>query len=213
MNENVDKALVAEAYAGKVAHTLLDAGAVRFDFKDGFTFSSGIESSVYFDGSALASHPKAWRSVLKALAVHARSADVVVGVATSAIVHSAALASMLQKPHAFVRKDTKEHGAKGNVAGASVENKNVIVIEDTVTTGKSLASAVDALREAGAGHISCTAVNTYDFRVARDTLIERGVSLHALTSMHAIARAARARGIISKKEFKQLHAWLASVCR
>jgi orotate phosphoribosyltransferase len=49
-----------------------------------------------------------------------------------------------------VRKETKDHGAGGRVAGALDAGDVVVVTEDTVTRGTSLLEAVSAVRETGA---------------------------------------------------------------
>ncbi|RRO13625.1 orotate phosphoribosyltransferase [Saccharopolyspora rhizosphaerae] len=49
-----------------------------------------------------------------------------------------------------VRKSAKTHGMQRQVEGPDVSGKRVLAVEDTSTTGGSVLTAVDALREAGA---------------------------------------------------------------
>jgi orotate phosphoribosyltransferase len=49
-----------------------------------------------------------------------------------------------------VRKDTKEHGTQRRIEGPDVAGRRVLAVEDASTTGTSVLTAVDALREAGA---------------------------------------------------------------
>ena len=49
-----------------------------------------------------------------------------------------------------VRKDAKSHGMQRRVEGPDVTGKRVLAVEDTSTTGGSVLTAVDALREQGA---------------------------------------------------------------
>jgi orotate phosphoribosyltransferase len=49
-----------------------------------------------------------------------------------------------------VRKAAKEHGMGRRVEGPDVAGKRVVAVEDTSTTGGSVLTAVEALREAGA---------------------------------------------------------------
>ena len=49
-----------------------------------------------------------------------------------------------------VRKGTKEHGMQRRIEGPDVAGRRVLAVEDTSTTGNSVLTAVDALREAGA---------------------------------------------------------------
>jgi orotate phosphoribosyltransferase len=49
-----------------------------------------------------------------------------------------------------VRKATKEHGMQRRIEGIEVSGQRVLAVEDTSTTGGSVLTAVEALREAGA---------------------------------------------------------------
>jgi orotate phosphoribosyltransferase len=49
-----------------------------------------------------------------------------------------------------VRKEGKAHGLQRRIEGPSVEGRRVLAVEDTSTTGASVLTAVEALREAGA---------------------------------------------------------------
>jgi orotate phosphoribosyltransferase len=57
-----------------------------------------------------------------------------------------------------VRKEAKDHGGGGRVAGALDPGDKVVVTEDTVTRGTSLMQAVEAVREAGAQVVLALAV-------------------------------------------------------
>jgi orotate phosphoribosyltransferase len=49
-----------------------------------------------------------------------------------------------------VRKEAKVHGMQRRIEGPDVKGRRVLAVEDTSTTGNSVLTAVDALREAGA---------------------------------------------------------------
>ncbi len=56
-----------------------------------------------------------------------------------------------RKLDAFVvRKAEKAHGLQRRIEGPDVQGKRVLAVEDTSTTGGSVMTAVEALREAGA---------------------------------------------------------------
>ncbi len=57
-----------------------------------------------------------------------------------------------------VRKEAKDHGVKGRIAGALQAGDNVIITEDTVTRGTSIFEAVDAVREFGANVVLVTVI-------------------------------------------------------
>jgi orotate phosphoribosyltransferase len=49
-----------------------------------------------------------------------------------------------------VRKQGKAHGLQRRIEGSPVDGRRVLAVEDTSTTGGSVLTAVEALREAGA---------------------------------------------------------------
>ncbi|MEI8083665.1 MAG: orotate phosphoribosyltransferase [Actinomycetes bacterium] len=49
-----------------------------------------------------------------------------------------------------VRKEEKQHGLQRRIEGPDVAGRRVLAVEDTSTTGGSVLTAVEALREAGA---------------------------------------------------------------
>ena len=49
-----------------------------------------------------------------------------------------------------VRKSEKQHGLQRRIEGPDVAGRRVLAVEDTSTTGGSVMTAVEALREAGA---------------------------------------------------------------
>ncbi len=74
----------------------------------------------------------------------------------AAMLHAAASSDRLEswnsrRLDAFVvRKAEKSHGLQRRVEGPDVVGRRVLAVEDTSTTGSSVLTAVDALREVGA---------------------------------------------------------------
>jgi len=67
----------------------------------------------------------------------------------TAMLHAAARQG--RKLDAFVvRKSEKAHGLQRRIEGPDVRGKRVLAVEDTSTTGGSVLTAVEALKEAGA---------------------------------------------------------------
>jgi orotate phosphoribosyltransferase len=66
-----------------------------------------------------------------------------------AMLHAAATAGEVLDAF-VVRKATKEHGMQRRIEGIEVSGQRVLAVEDTSTTGASVLTAVEALREAGA---------------------------------------------------------------
>jgi orotate phosphoribosyltransferase len=67
----------------------------------------------------------------------------------TAMLHAAA-AQGRQLDAFVVRKSEKQHGLQRRVEGPDVAGRRVLAVEDTSTTGGSVMTAVEALKEAGA---------------------------------------------------------------
>jgi orotate phosphoribosyltransferase len=74
-----------------------------------------------------------------------------------------------------VRKEAKDHGAGGRIAGALDAGDKVVVTEDTVTRGTSLLEAAHAVQEAGGEVVLLVAV------------IDRGGTVEAMASAEGLA--------------------------
>ena len=73
-----------------------------------------------------------------------------------------------------VRKEAKDHGAGGRIAGALDRDDKVVVTEDTVTRGTSLLEAAHAVQEAGAEVVLLVA------------LVDRGGTAEAMAAAEGI---------------------------
>ncbi len=67
----------------------------------------------------------------------------------NAMLHAAANAGR-QLDAFVVRKEGKAHGLQRRIEGPDVQGRRVLAVEDTSTTGGSVLTAVEALKEAGA---------------------------------------------------------------
>lgn len=80
----------------------------------------------------------------------------------------------------IVRKDAKRHGMQRRVEGPGVTGRRVLALEDTSTTGGSVLTAVDALREAEAEVVGVVTV------VDRDTGAREAVEAAGLEYRHLL---------------------------
>ena len=127
------------------------------------TLSSGAQADYYVDLRRVTLHHRAAPLVGRLLRVLTADWDyAAVGGLTlgadpvaDAVLHAVAAeraADPATPPvDAFVvRKSTKEHGLQRLIEGPDVAGRQVLVVEDTSTTGSSVLTAVRAVREAGA---------------------------------------------------------------
>ncbi len=73
-----------------------------------------------------------------------------------------------------VRKEVKDHGGGGRVAGALEPGDKVVITEDAVTRGVSMLEAADVVREAGAEPVLLLPV------------VDRGGTVEAMAAEHGL---------------------------
>lgn len=126
------------------------------------TLSSGKEADYYVDLRRVTLHHRAaplvghvLLDVLEEHGLGTADVDAVGGLTlgadpvATALLHAAAARG--QDLDAFVvRKEGKAHGLQRRIEGPDVAGRRVVAVEDTSTTGGSVLTAVEALREAGA---------------------------------------------------------------
>lgn len=97
----------------------------------------------------------------------------------TAVLHAAAERD--ERIDAFVvRKEGKAHGLQRRIEGPDVAGRRVLAVEDTSTTGSSVMTAVDALREAGADVVGVAVIVD---RGAGDAVREAGLEYRAAYSL------------------------------
>jgi len=79
-----------------------------------------------------------------------------------------------------VRKAEKQHGLQRRIEGPDVKGRRVVAVEDTSTTGASVLTAVEALREAGATVVGVAVIVE---RGAKQAILDAGLEYRAAYSL------------------------------
>ncbi len=195
----------------QVARTLLTINAVGFVKGEPIRFKSGILSPVYVDNRKLPSFPKYWKVILRSMSkviTNKKIAfDIIAGIESAGIPHSAALGFYLNRPSVFVRKQEKDHGIKKLVEGGNVKNKTVLLIEDLVTMGGSSLAGVQALRTEGAKVNDCLVIVNYGFPESSKAFKKAKVHLHALSPFPVLLKEAVAMKKCTPEEAQSVREW------
>jgi orotate phosphoribosyltransferase len=145
-----------------------------------FTLKSGRTSSWFIDSKQTVCRPEAMVLVADGiLAVTPPEVDAIGGLTMGAdpvaFVTAGVAATRGRMLKAFsVRKEAKDHGGGGRIAGALDPGDKVVVTEDTVTRGTSLLEAAHAVLEAGAVPVLLVAV------------VDRGGTVEAMAAAEGI---------------------------
>ena len=129
--------------------------ALRFG---SFTLKSGRESPYFFnaglfsDGAAAAALGRCYAAALVASGLEY---DMLFGPAYKGIPLATATAIALAAhhgrsvPYAFNRKEAKDHGEGGNIVGAPLEGR-VVIVDDVISDGAAKREAIELIRNSGA---------------------------------------------------------------
>lgn len=196
----------------RIAELLLDIGAVQLSLDPPFTWTSGIKSPIYCDNRMIYSHPDARNFVVDALVQRVKNLqvepDVIAGTATAAIGWAALVADRLDLPLVYVRSKAKEHGARKRIEGDLPPEKDVVVIEDLISTGGSSISTVEALREEGKATVTdVVAIFTYELASSGEKAQENGVTFHSLSTLTTLLEVAVEQGRLMEEDVRKVAAF------
>lgn len=197
--------------AKKTAELLLQINAIKLQPTEPFTWASGWKSPIYCDNRITLSFPQIRTFLRQSLAKQIEDAygkpDVIAGVATGAIGIGALVAEELGLPFIYVRPEPKKHGRKNQIEGFLDAGKNVVVVEDLISTGGSSLKAVEALKENGAVVKGMIALFTYGFSISEENFDNANVTLYTLSNYENLLEQAAETNYISNEERRTLQEW------
>lgn len=194
----------------KAAEILLNCGTVIFRPKQPFKFASGVLSPIYVDNRILISYPAQRKKIIKLFLQAIKKFgkfDVLAGTSTAGIPQAAWLAEALKLPMVYVRSAPKEHGKENQVEGHLARGQKVLVVEDTISTGRSSIEVIDGLKKAGAKVIGEVAIYTHGLKAADEAFKKANVKLEVLTDLNQMTQVAKGKGILDDQKVAMILDW------
>ncbi len=195
-----------------LAEHLVRCGAVSFLTETPMRLKSGLVTPIYVDNRTLTCYPEAWRDIIETTVSRLDQLkleyDVVAGVEGAGVSHSAALAYRLYKPSIFVRQQPKTYGNKSRVEGGSVKGKRVLIIEDHISTGLSLLSAIEGLKAEGAIVTDCVAITSFGIDETKKLFEREQVTCHEIVRFEKVLDKAIELGKLEADKKESLVDWL-----
>ncbi|GMR39280.1 hypothetical protein PMAYCL1PPCAC_09475, partial [Pristionchus mayeri] len=179
-----------------------------FKFGD-FTLKSGQYTPIYIDLRESFGHPDLMKLLCQLMQESIEAVEnekpyvSIVGVPYAALPYASILSQFAFKPLLIIRKEVKAYGTKKLIEGSYAAGQRMIVVEDTVTEGESLAEAITTLRADG------LVVEDVFCLVDRDqgglqNLEKIGVKLHSVLTMEKILSFLSAVGKLSIDDFNKI---------
>ncbi len=197
--------------AKKIAQSLLQIKAIKLQPINHFTWASGWNSPIYCDNRKILSYPKIRTFIrqqfVEAIKEYYPKTEVIAGVATGGIAIGALVAEELGLPFIYIRSAAKGHGMQNLIEGEVPTNKNVVVIEDLISTGGSSLTAVEALHQEHCNVLGMVAIFTYGFETAEANFKKSNCELITLSDYNTLISSAEADNYITKTDVDSLAEW------
>ncbi len=190
----------------ELCRILLKTRALKFGM---FKLTSGKLSPYYIDLRSIPSYPESFRKVIELYEVLVRdtmgldSFDRISCVPTSGLLFASVLAFKLSKPVLYARKDKRTHGRERGIEGVITPGDRIIIVDDLITTGKSLIDATEALRAEG-GVVTEAVVLIDRQEGGKENLQKIGVNLHSFMNISDIAGRLHHLGLIEEGKYEEI---------
>ena len=193
------------------ARALLEAGAFLIRPNAPFRLTSGLLAPIYINCRLILGHARARADIADALAadVAKQGADIVAGGVTAGVPFATLVADRLVLPLTYVRPQPKSHGTVGQIEGAEVAGRKIVLVEDLITSATSIVLFTNALRAAGATVEHASVVFARMTYAAQPALDELGMSLSVLCDMETLLAMAQEEGVASVAAIAEVRAYLA----
>ena len=174
-----------------------------------FTLKSGIESPFYVDLRPLASDPK----ILKRLANYLLDMlpldnfDLICGVPYAALPMATAMSLESYLPLIIKRKEAKDYGSKKMIEGIYTKGQNCLLVEDVITSGKSLLETIPEIEDEGIT-VSDIVVVLDREQGGKEMLEGKGYRVHTLFTISEVCKMLKEEGHLTDDEVLRIDDFL-----
>ena len=154
-----------------------------------FKLRSGQISNEYFDKYLFESDPALLKEIANGMAkLVPEGTEVLAGLEMGGIPLATALSLKTSLPATFVRKKAKEYGTSKFAEGTEVQDRQVCIIEDVVTTGGQIVLSATNLKQLGARikYVLCV-IDRRDPK-SKEILSKEGLELRSLFTMEELTK-------------------------
>jgi uridine monophosphate synthetase len=163
---------------------LFEMGAINFGK---FTLKSGLSSPIYIDLRITISNPKLLKTIAEELyrVVRGVRFDLLCGVPYTALPFATAISIQHDIPLLLRRKEKKDYGTGKLIEGIFSSGQRCLIIEDVITSGKSIMETVEPLTEVGL-EVTDAIVLVDREQGGKKFLAQNGIELHSLCTISSI---------------------------
>ena len=188
----------------ELCRILSKIGALKFG---AFKLTSGKTSPYYIDLRIVPSFPEAFRRVCDLYVglitedLGVTNFDRIAGIPTAGIPFASLIAYHLKKPFLYTRPRARLHGRERRVEGMMMPGDRVLLIDDLITTGRSLSRAAEVIRAEG-GVVTDAVVLLDREEGGKERLAKDNITLHYLLEAGEAAEKLYEIGAITEDQLK-----------
>ena len=190
------------------AEILIDLKCINFSPKKQFKLTSGKVSPVYCDCRRLISFPNERKKLIdlgvKLIKAKLNSSKIsnIAGGESAGIPFSAFIASKLNLPMVYIRKEKKRFGKNSQIEGILKKKDRVILVEDLMTDGGSKLNFLNAINSVGAKIEAIFVIFNYGIINDFYNFQNKKVKIIQLTNWNHILDAATKKKILNPQDIK-----------
>ena len=128
---------------------------------------------------------------------------------TAVVPFATLVADRLALPLVYVRPQPKSHGTGGQIEGGEVKDRKVVLVEDLITSGTSIALFTSTLRGAGATIEHASLVFARMTEAAQPALDQLDMRISVLCDMDTLLALAEEEGVADAAAIAEVRAYLA----
>ena len=199
------------------AEILLNLKCINFSPKKQFKLTSGKKSPIYCDCRRLISFPEEMKTITNLAVKKIKSLNNfkkisnIAGGESAGIPFATLIASKLNLPMTYIRKEKKKFGKNSQIEGVIKPKENVILVEDLMTDGGSKLRFFQALEDARCNTKALFVIFNYGLIEKNFKFKKKKISLISLTNWSVVLKVARIKNIINEKEIMIINDFLRSI--
>jgi uridine monophosphate synthetase len=174
-----------------------------------FTLKSGIESPFYVDLRPLASDPKILKNLANYLLemLPLDNFDLICGVPYAALPMATAMSLESYIPLIIKRKEAKNYGTKKLIEGIYQKGQNCLLVEDVITSGKSLIETIAEVEQEDLKVADIVVVLDRE-QGGKQLLESKDYRVHTLFNITEVCGILKETGELSNDEVKRIQDFL-----
>lgn len=210
----IEKIMDSNKSGATIIQILLEKGIVTFNTELPYVFTTGLKSPIYIDNRMIISFPKEREIVIDELVkliknkINIEDIDYISSSLSFAAPFGVLVANVLKLPLILIKEQETSFGKRNKIEGKLPPGKNVLIVEDHISTGAAVVDNVEAVRRAGGNVKLCVAVTDYEIDIAQKALESINITSFSLATGAEIVEEANTLGKISQEEKRNINDWL-----